>query len=625
MLATVNPCGFAMLPAYLSYFLGIETGRRARRRRRRHASPAPWPSASPCRSASCSVFTVIGAIVRAGGDVLIDWAKYVTIPIGLALAGLGVAMVLGYHLPFTTPRLDKGGRDRTVVSMFVFGVSYAIASIGCTLPLFIGAALTSFTTRGTVSGVLLVLTYGAGMALVLTALTVTLALARGGLLAGLRRVLPYVDRVAGVFLVLAGLYLVYYWIFNLRFDATGSTTGGGLVSTVEGWSFDTQAWLQDRGGWVLGTLLVARRRRHRRACRWPAAGSGTVLVAVSDGPAFAELLAHARRGGGDGGAQPLRVHGLPRRVAGGDDRRHRPGRGRAGRARPTTACTSPRTCSGTCRRPRSTRPCRRRSPGSSTTSTSSSPSTASAARASGPRCCSAGRTGSWPTTSAATCGRPCRPTRSPPTSSGCRSRCGACTPATRSTCPASGGVQIELPPRVRGQSPIWWDWDGPGLTPHTNALIDGLATAAATWPLWTDCDAARRRPHGERRSTVQPVARAAVAQPVVQAAGPALPELDLVGLDPVAARPTAAPARRRPGSGPRPRPAPPAARPGRAAPSTAATPTTPAGSSGAGWRSTPPPRRAEGHDRPAQPHLAVQLQPAEHQRRRPGGRRAARP
>jgi len=92
---------------------------------------------------------------------------------------------------------------------------------------------------------------------VLTALTVTLALARGGLLAGLRHVLPYVERVAGVFLVLAGLYLVYYWIYNLRFDATGSTTGNGLATTVEGWSFDTQTWLQDRGGWILGTLLVA--------------------------------------------------------------------------------------------------------------------------------------------------------------------------------------------------------------------------------------------------------------------------------------------------------------------------------------------------------------------------------
>lgn len=48
--------------------------------------------------------------------------------------------------------------------------------------------------------------------------------------------------------------------------------------------------------------------------------------------------------------------------------------------------------------------------------------------------------------------------------------------------PRQQGVQIELPPRVRGSSPLWWDWEGPGLTPHTNALIDGLVAAATTWP-----------------------------------------------------------------------------------------------------------------------------------------------
>ena len=43
------------------------------------------------------------------------------------------------------------------------------------------------------------------------------------------------------------------------------------------------------------------------------------------------------------------------------------------------------------------------------------------------------------------------------------------------------GVQLELPPRVRGSSPLWWDWEGPGLTPHTEALIDALSEAALTW------------------------------------------------------------------------------------------------------------------------------------------------
>ena len=49
--------------------------------------------------------------------------------------------------------------------------------------------------------------------------------------------------------------------------------------------------------------------------------------------------------------------------------------------------------------------------------------------------------------------------------------------------PRSQGVQIELPPRVRGSSPLWWDWEGPGHTPHTEALIDGLAAAALDWPV----------------------------------------------------------------------------------------------------------------------------------------------
>lgn len=46
--------------------------------------------------------------------------------------------------------------------------------------------------------------------------------------------------------------------------------------------------------------------------------------------------------------------------------------------------------------------------------------------------------------------------------------------------PPGKGVQIELPPRVRGSSPMWWDWEG-GLTPHTEALIDGLAAGAGSW------------------------------------------------------------------------------------------------------------------------------------------------
>jgi len=47
--------------------------------------------------------------------------------------------------------------------------------------------------------------------------------------------------------------------------------------------------------------------------------------------------------------------------------------------------------------------------------------------------------------------------------------------------PPKAGVQLELPPRVRGSSPLWWDWEGPGLVPHTEALIEALAATALAW------------------------------------------------------------------------------------------------------------------------------------------------
>jgi phage replication-related protein YjqB (UPF0714/DUF867 family) len=55
-------------------------------------------------------------------------------------------------------------------------------------------------------------------------------------------------------------------------------------------------------------------------------------------------------------------------------------------------------------------------------------------------------------------------------------------PANPVNLPRGGGAQLELPPRVRGASPLWWDWEEPGLTPHTERLIDALVAAAESWP-----------------------------------------------------------------------------------------------------------------------------------------------
>jgi cytochrome c-type biogenesis protein len=250
LLAAVNPCGFAMLPAYLSFFLGREAEERDR-------SSVGTVARALVVSAALTVgfltvFVVLGAIIKAGGDTLYSWASYLTIGIGAALAVLGIAMLFGYR-PAFRPHLERGGTSRSVTSIVLFGVSYAIASLGCALPLFISNVLTSFTSKGFASGAVTFVMFSLGMGLLVTALTITLALSQGGLLRSIRQLLPYVERISAAILVAAGLYFVYYGIYEVR----GTTSGGGLAVRLSDWQGRLATRINDVGPVTIGVVLGA--------------------------------------------------------------------------------------------------------------------------------------------------------------------------------------------------------------------------------------------------------------------------------------------------------------------------------------------------------------------------------
>jgi cytochrome c biogenesis protein CcdA len=160
-----------------------------------------------------TVFVIVGGISRLFTDWLNQNAKYVALLIGVALVILGIAMLFGYRLPFSTPKLETGKRDQTIASMYVFGLAYAIASISCSLGLFSSTVLGTIDTDGFFQGIIAVVLYGAAMSLLITTLTVTLALAQGGLLKSLRTGMKYVEIASAIVMILSGLYLSWYW-FN---------------------------------------------------------------------------------------------------------------------------------------------------------------------------------------------------------------------------------------------------------------------------------------------------------------------------------------------------------------------------------------------------------------------------
>ena len=253
MVAPVNPCGFAMLPAYLSYFLGLED------------SDADVPRASIAQAVRVAgavaagflaVFALAGTAVRLTSLPVYEAAPWISIVIGLGLLALGLAMLVGFELNVRLPRLDRGGRERTVRSMFVFGVSYAIASIGCTLPVFLGPVAGTFSRDSLLDGLLVFAVYGLGMALVLLALTVAIALARTSLVRGLRRVQPYIGRVAGGLVALAGAYVAYYGWLEVRLGREGTVPDSNITDVVAGWSADARRWIDEVGSVRIGVVVA---------------------------------------------------------------------------------------------------------------------------------------------------------------------------------------------------------------------------------------------------------------------------------------------------------------------------------------------------------------------------------
>ena len=221
LLAAVNPCGFVLLPTYLMYFLGV-SGRPGTQR----ATVRRALLVSAALSAGfMTVFVIVGGISRLFTNWLNQNAKYVGLLIGLALVILGIAMLFGYRLPFSTPKLETGKRDQTIASMYVFGLAYAIASIGCTIGPFSATVLGTIDTDGFVQGIVAIVLYGVAMSLLITTLTVTLALAQGGLLKSLRSGMKYVETASAIVMILSGLYLSWYWFNDIRDKYDDNLTG----------------------------------------------------------------------------------------------------------------------------------------------------------------------------------------------------------------------------------------------------------------------------------------------------------------------------------------------------------------------------------------------------------------
>ncbi|MBT2529770.1 cytochrome c biogenesis protein CcdA [Streptomyces sp. ISL-99] len=268
MLAAVNPCGFALLPAYLSLLvLGDDSPSRTVAVGRALAATAAMTAGF------AAFFGVFGLVIQPVAGQVQQHLPWFTIAFGLLITTAGAWLLAGRQLPTLAPKLRRAPAvTRSMPSMALFGMAYATASLGCTIAPFLAIVVSAFRSGSTTEGIALFAAYAAGMGLIVGAASLTVALTRTTAVTRLRRLGAIAPRLGGGLLLLVGAYVAYYGWYEIRALRNPTTTDPVIdtAATVQRAVADTL----DTAGpaaiavlfalLFLATLVIRRRKRTSR-------------------------------------------------------------------------------------------------------------------------------------------------------------------------------------------------------------------------------------------------------------------------------------------------------------------------------------------------------------------------
>jgi cytochrome c biogenesis protein CcdA len=212
MVAAFNPCGAAMLPAYIGYQLSgsAETTDPLR------AVIRGFYLGGVVTSGFVVLSLTVGLIITVGGDAIFNVVPFAGLGVGVGITLLGLwLLVSGKHMGIWAATRISSSNGRSVKGIFLFGMLYAISSLGCAFPVFLAAVgILAGQNLGDLdlrASLLRFTSYGLGMGMVLTGITLGVVFFRETVSQILRSVFPYIGVAGNLALMGAGSYLIWYW------------------------------------------------------------------------------------------------------------------------------------------------------------------------------------------------------------------------------------------------------------------------------------------------------------------------------------------------------------------------------------------------------------------------------
>ena len=216
MVSAVNPCGVALLPAYLGLYLGSSEDHDVQRTVVGRLGRALQVSAFVSLG-FVALFGVAGIGLGIATSAIAQLFPWIGLMVGVLLIVGGGHALEGRTL-YTSfgervaDRLGSTSRRASNRGFLAYGLAYGAGSLSCTLPIFLAVVGSTLTVKGFLPSLSQFVLYSLGMGLVITVLTVSMAFFKHATIARTRAVVRYVQPATAVLLLIAGAYIVYYWL-----------------------------------------------------------------------------------------------------------------------------------------------------------------------------------------------------------------------------------------------------------------------------------------------------------------------------------------------------------------------------------------------------------------------------
>lgn len=233
VLATFNPCGFALLPAYMGMIAAANEGRS-----KSQALIGGLRFASGMTVGFILLFGTFGLVFAPFASAISRYLPIVTIVVGILIVVLGFWLLLGRKVGNGAGLIKGWSPGESWFSQVGYGLTFAIVSLSCTLGPFLAVTGASIRSSDFFGIVFTFVAFALGMGAAVSVIAVATALTGSQVSVWMRSKSEVISRVTGSLVILAGLYVAWFGWFEWRVNS-GEQIGDPIIGAVT----DAQSWV----------------------------------------------------------------------------------------------------------------------------------------------------------------------------------------------------------------------------------------------------------------------------------------------------------------------------------------------------------------------------------------------